>query len=148
MTMMRKKLIVVMLIALLGVGALANAASGISVCPPKKCCCTPNAMAMSDHNGSIKMMDHSISMEMGMADGCAHKDSAPCCNLESDELPVDLALSTVSNSDQYRSLASQLATDIHIDTPLDQSQIDAYRDVGWPKIPKVPILLQTLSILC
>ncbi len=149
MSLIRKKSIVVLLIALLGSVAIANATSGIPACPPAECCCSkPTAMAPMDHSGLMGMMDHSSPMEMELQHGCAAKSAAPCCNLESDVQPIDLAISTVSGSDQYRHLAAHLAADIHIDSPLVYTRITEFRDVGWPKIPKVPIFLQTLSILC
>jgi len=148
MSMMRKKSIIVLLIALLGSVAIANAASVIPECPPKECCCTPSPMAMMDHSGPMDMMDHSNPMEMELPHSCSTTDAAPCCSLESDVQPKALAISTITNSDQYRNLTAHLAQNIHIDTPLVKARISEYRDVGWPKIPKVPIFLQTLSILC
>lgn len=148
MSMMRKKSIVLLLIALLGSVAIANAASGIATCPPKECCCAPTTTAMPDHGIAMEMLDHNSPMAMELPHGCAPKKAAPCCNLEIDVQPIELAVATVSGSDAFRSLAAYLAADIHMDTPHVQNQINAYRDVGWPKIPKVPIFLQTLSILC
>lgn len=152
MSIMRKKSIVVLLITLLCSGAIADAASGIGACPPKQCCCAPTSSSMNmglmDHKSPMGMMDHGGPMEMELPHGCATKKSAPCCNLESDVQPNVLAISTVSNADQFRHLTAQLAADIHIDTPLVQTHITKFRDVGWPKIPKIPIFLQTLSILC
>ena len=150
MSMMRKKSIVVILTALLASVAIANAASGMPSCPPKECCCapTPSSMDMMDHNSPMGMMDHGTPMEMEQPNSCATKRAAPCCNLESDVQPNEVAISTVSSSDPYRHLAAHMTADIHIDTPLVQSRITEFRDLGWPKIPKVPIFLQTLSILC
>ena len=150
MSMMRKKSVVVLLIALLGSVTIANAASGIPSCPPKQCCCAPkqSSMDMMDHSSTMGLMDHDDLMEVAMPHACASKKAAPCCNLESDVQPIELAISTISTSDQYRNMAAHLAADIHIDTPLVQRRITAFRDLGWPKIPKVPIFLQTLSILC
>ena len=150
MSMMRKKSMVVMLIALLGSVAIANAATGIPSCPPRQCCCAPtsSSMDMMVHNEPMGMMDHGSPMEMDLPHGCASKKAAPCCNLESDFKPNRLAISTASNSGQYRDIAAHLAGDIHIDTPLVHTRITEFRDPGWPKIPKVPIFLQTLSILC
>ena len=149
---MRKKSFILILIALLGSVSVANAATGIPSCPPKECCCAPMSSAMNmdmmGHSEPMGMMDHGIPMDMELPHGCASKKAEPCCNLESDFQPNRLAISTASNSDQYRDLAAHLAADIHIDTPLVHARITELRDLGWPKIPKVPIFLQTLSILC
>ena len=150
MSMMRKKMVVVLLITLIGSIAIANAASGLPSCPPKQCCCAPTQAPMDimAHEGPLGIMDHGRMAEMGIPHGCSPTDPEPCCNLESDFQPNELAISTGSNSNQYRHQTAHLTADIHIATPLVQTRITEYREFGWPKIPKVPIFLQTLSILC
>lgn len=143
MTIMRKKSIVVMLIVLLGAVAVGNAASGIATCPPKKCCCNPSPPMMLDHTGPMDM-----DVEMDIPHSCAPKEAAPCCSIESDVQPLELAISTSSSSDEYRSLTAYPAADVSIDTPQIPTHINASFDDGWPKVPKIPIFLQTLSILC
>ncbi len=146
MSMMRKKSIALLLIMLLGSMAVANAAQGIIACPPKKCCCTPNPHAAMGHSGAMGPMDHSLPMEKPR--DCAPKAKAPCCNLKSDVQPIKLAVTTATSSHTFRFVAAHFAADIHMETPLAQPHINAYSYDGWPKIPKVPIFLQTLSILC
>jgi hypothetical protein len=139
MTMMRHKILVVMLIALLGASAAGGAASAITTCPPKKCCCTPDLQ---------EMMDHSVHLKVKMPQSCTPKAPAPCCQLEPDPQPLELAISAVSAVEHSRLTKALAAANGDLEPTRTQTRIKVSTDDGWPKIPRVPIYLQTLTFLC
>ena len=132
----------IILVALLGMGSVANAAEGVIACLPKSCCCTTAAPKMIEHH---KMM----AMPMQMDKGCSPNTPAPCCQVEPLQPKTDVALSAPPTNVPHRMVHLGMTADAHALTPeLSHHSFKPFRDDGQSKVPWIPIWLKTLSILC
>ena len=128
-------IVVVLVAAQLASGSIIAAAGALS-CVPKRCCCAADP----------KMMEHSGTMKM--PDNCSPQKAAPCCHVEPYQPEMDASLSTAAGSlfDRINLLGN--VADGAGELPLIHDVIQRHDDDGWLKIPRVPIYLKTLSLLC
>ncbi len=128
-------IVVVLVVAQLASGTLNAAAEALS-CVPKRCCCATDPKMM-EHTGTMKMPDN-----------CSPQEAAACCHVESYPPKMDASLTTAAGSmfDRINMLGNVAD---------DAGELTQIRDVlqrhdgdGWLKIPRVPIYLRTLSLLC
>ncbi len=144
MIKVHRKLIAVLLVLLLGVGSVANAAAGVIACLPKSCCCTVAASKMPDHHEMMAMP-----IQMPVEKTCSPTTPAPCCQVEPYQPATDAALSALPNYVPHRMIHLAITADVSEPTPeLSHHNFKTFRDDGLSKIPWIPIWLETLSILC
>lgn len=129
-----QNLIITLLLTVLVMGTAANASVDVRSCPPRECCC---AKAM------VQQMDHD-----GMPVNCTPGQPAPCCQIEQDQAPMHMAISSVPQCNPRRSLLAPMAThwlfpDRHSFLMIGRVSYDAL-----PKAPWVPIYLWTKTLLC
>ncbi len=132
-----KNLIVIMLVAALTMGAVANAIAGVKLCMPKTCCCAMTETPQMGHQ------------EPQMTAGrCRPEKPAPCCQMEQEPQPTHMAISSVAEPVVYRYAVAPVSADAWVANDPHTPSIHRLLDEGRPKAPLVPIYLQTLSMLC
>lgn len=132
-----QKFIAMVLVLLLGAGAVSDAASVVASCLPKACCCKA---------ANPSMMDHIEQMEMNPK--CTPETPAPCCRVEPLRPKTDLAVSSPPDNALHRLKLVHMTGSHSVEKPQQLHSIfKSFLDDGKPKIPLVPIYLQTLTLL-
>lgn len=135
---MSHKIVALVLTALLGLGAVAEAAYNVGTFLPQSCCCTTPMETPPAHHSPITEMRHD----------CSPQKPAPCCRIESNQPKTHQAVTSKPDIEPYRLSASPAIDASVLDTGQNPALCNSLMKDGPPKIPLVPIYLQTLSILC
>jgi hypothetical protein len=133
----RKRIVGVLLVSALILGAAANGAVLAAACAPKACCCRGT--------GAIAGPDNS---PMIGSDGCEPIGPSPCCHVEPLQPKNDAALSSVPAPFAYRTVMGLAPLQDMLPRPQLLTSNRYILKTTQARASLVPIYLLTMSILC